>query len=190
MPERLNLILQAYRTYLPITSFSVITTGSLAVSVTDMTAPVVGSSGGVYALVSAHLANVVMVSLYVYAHVHADDYHITQPSCHYRTLPHHQSSLFWGPAGAALSVDATHSSPSPSVFPSPKDRKVCAHVYVTACEEISSRCTLTSASALLGLNVPSTDTRSRRHSGEPLLRVIGYSSCTQSDPPQHSRGQS
>lgn len=31
-------------------------------SVTDMTAPVVGSSGGVYALVSAHLANVVMVS--------------------------------------------------------------------------------------------------------------------------------
>ncbi|XP_048054391.1 rhomboid-related protein 3 [Megalobrama amblycephala] len=43
--------------------------GSLAVSVTDMTAPVVGSSGGVYALVSAHLANVVMVigkSLYSY----------------------------------------------------------------------------------------------------------------------------
>uniref|UniRef100_A0A673IKR9 rhomboid protease n=1 Tax=Sinocyclocheilus rhinocerous TaxID=307959 RepID=A0A673IKR9_9TELE len=35
--------------------------GSLAVSVMDMTAPVVGSSGGVYALVSAHLANVVMV---------------------------------------------------------------------------------------------------------------------------------
>lgn len=35
--------------------------GSLAVSVTDLTAPVVGSSGGVYALVSAHLANVVMV---------------------------------------------------------------------------------------------------------------------------------
>lgn len=40
-----------------------IAAGSLAVSVTDMTAPVVGSSGGVYALVSAHLANVVMVSL-------------------------------------------------------------------------------------------------------------------------------
>ncbi|KAJ3614728.1 hypothetical protein NHX12_018299 [Muraenolepis orangiensis] len=37
--------------------------GSLAVSVTDMTAPVVGSSGGVYALVSAHLANVVMCQL-------------------------------------------------------------------------------------------------------------------------------
>ncbi|KAM6050199.1 LOW QUALITY PROTEIN: rhomboid-related protein 3 [Theristicus caerulescens] len=34
--------------------------GSLAVSVSDMTAPVVGSSGGVYALVSAHLANIVM----------------------------------------------------------------------------------------------------------------------------------
>ncbi|XP_062852636.1 rhomboid-related protein 3 isoform X1 [Trichomycterus rosablanca] len=34
--------------------------GSLAVSVLDMAAPVVGSSGGVYALVSAHLANVVM----------------------------------------------------------------------------------------------------------------------------------
>ncbi|KAF4801921.1 Rhomboid-related protein 3 [Turdus rufiventris] len=34
--------------------------GSLAVSVADMRAPVVGSSGGVYALVSAHLANIVM----------------------------------------------------------------------------------------------------------------------------------
>ncbi|KAM6119095.1 LOW QUALITY PROTEIN: rhomboid-related protein 3 [Phoenicopterus ruber ruber] len=34
--------------------------GSLAVSVADMTAPVVGSSGGVYAVVSAHLANIVM----------------------------------------------------------------------------------------------------------------------------------
>lgn len=31
-------------------------------SVADMTAPVVGSSGGVYALISAHLANIVMVS--------------------------------------------------------------------------------------------------------------------------------
>uniref|UniRef100_A0A8C2UKB3 Rhomboid-related protein 3 n=1 Tax=Coturnix japonica TaxID=93934 RepID=A0A8C2UKB3_COTJA len=37
--------------------------GSLAVSVADMTAPVVGSSGGVYALVSAHLANIVMADL-------------------------------------------------------------------------------------------------------------------------------
>ncbi|XP_021068359.1 rhomboid-related protein 3 [Mus pahari] len=37
--------------------------GSLAVSVADMTAPVVGSSGGVYALVSAHLANIVMLFL-------------------------------------------------------------------------------------------------------------------------------
>ncbi|XP_078385179.1 rhomboid-related protein 3 isoform X1 [Cetorhinus maximus] len=34
--------------------------GSLTASVADMTAPVAGSSGGVYALVSAHLANVVM----------------------------------------------------------------------------------------------------------------------------------
>ncbi|CAJ0940937.1 unnamed protein product [Ranitomeya imitator] len=34
--------------------------GSLAVSVTDMRAPLVGGSGGVYALCSAHLANVVM----------------------------------------------------------------------------------------------------------------------------------
>ncbi|XP_071988005.1 rhomboid-related protein 3 isoform X3 [Engystomops pustulosus] len=34
--------------------------GSLAVSVADMTAPVVGSSGGVYAIVSAHLTNIVM----------------------------------------------------------------------------------------------------------------------------------
>lgn len=36
--------------------------GSLTVSVTDMRAPVVGGSGGVYALCSAHLANVVMVT--------------------------------------------------------------------------------------------------------------------------------
>ncbi|XP_051825069.1 rhomboid-related protein 1 isoform X5 [Antechinus flavipes] len=35
-------------------------TGSLTVSITDMRAPVVGGSGGVYALCSAHLANVVM----------------------------------------------------------------------------------------------------------------------------------
>ncbi|XP_076008216.1 rhomboid-related protein 1 isoform X2 [Genypterus blacodes] len=34
--------------------------GSLTVSITDMRAPVVGGSGGVYALCSAHLANVVM----------------------------------------------------------------------------------------------------------------------------------
>ncbi|XP_051888975.1 rhomboid-related protein 3 [Pristis pectinata] len=34
--------------------------GSLAASVADMTAPVAGSSGGVYALISAHLANIVM----------------------------------------------------------------------------------------------------------------------------------
>ncbi|KPP72997.1 rhomboid-related protein 1-like, partial [Scleropages formosus] len=33
---------------------------SLTVSITDMRAPVVGGSGGVYALCSAHLANVVM----------------------------------------------------------------------------------------------------------------------------------
>lgn len=36
-------------------------TGSLTVSITDMRAPLVGGSGGVYALCSAHLANVVMV---------------------------------------------------------------------------------------------------------------------------------
>ena len=36
--------------------------GSLTVSITDMRAPLVGGSGGVYALCSAHLANVVMVS--------------------------------------------------------------------------------------------------------------------------------
>ncbi|XP_026581180.1 rhomboid-related protein 1-like, partial [Pseudonaja textilis] len=34
--------------------------GSLTVSITDMRAPLVGGSGGVYALCSAHLANVVM----------------------------------------------------------------------------------------------------------------------------------
>lgn len=37
--------------------------GSLTVSITDMRAPVVGGSGGVYALCSAHLANVVMVTV-------------------------------------------------------------------------------------------------------------------------------
>lgn len=36
--------------------------GSLTVSITDMRAPLVGGSGGVYALCSAHLANVVMVT--------------------------------------------------------------------------------------------------------------------------------
>ncbi|XP_030143053.1 rhomboid-related protein 3 isoform X4 [Taeniopygia guttata] len=40
--------------------FAGVVAGSLAVSVADMRAPVVGSSGGVYALVSAHLANIVM----------------------------------------------------------------------------------------------------------------------------------
>lgn len=49
--------------------FFCVSAGSLAVSVTDMTAPVVGSSGGVYALVSAHLANVVMVS-YLQFNIH------------------------------------------------------------------------------------------------------------------------
>lgn len=37
--------------------------GSLTVSITDMRAPLVGGSGGVYALCSAHLANVVMVRI-------------------------------------------------------------------------------------------------------------------------------
>lgn len=55
--------------------------GSLAVSVTDMTAPVVGSSGGVYALVSAHLANVVMVRW---------------SSHRSAALSHHESMRVWG----------------------------------------------------------------------------------------------
>lgn len=42
-----------------------LSTGSLTVSITDMRAPVVGGSGGVYALCSAHLANVVMVTLII-----------------------------------------------------------------------------------------------------------------------------
>ncbi|GAB0197667.1 rhomboid-related protein 3 [Grus japonensis] len=41
-------------------TITIVEARSLAVSVADMTAPVVGSSGGVYALVSAHLANIVM----------------------------------------------------------------------------------------------------------------------------------
>lgn len=42
--------------------FLFLSAGSLTVSITDMRAPVVGGSGGVYALCSAHLANVVMVT--------------------------------------------------------------------------------------------------------------------------------
>uniref|UniRef100_A0A671LG68 rhomboid protease n=1 Tax=Sinocyclocheilus anshuiensis TaxID=1608454 RepID=A0A671LG68_9TELE len=42
--------------------------GSLTVSITDMRAPVVGGSGGVYALCSAHLANVVMLLIIVLVH--------------------------------------------------------------------------------------------------------------------------
>lgn len=44
-----------------LTALPLLHTGSLTVSITDMRAPVVGGSGGVYALCSAHLANVVMV---------------------------------------------------------------------------------------------------------------------------------
>lgn len=43
--------------------------GSLTVSITDMRAPVVGGSGGVYALCSAHLANVVMVTVIIIASI-------------------------------------------------------------------------------------------------------------------------
>lgn len=46
---------------LTLTAVHLLYTGSLTVSITDMRAPVVGGSGGVYALCSAHLANVVMV---------------------------------------------------------------------------------------------------------------------------------
>ncbi|CAB1337880.1 unnamed protein product [Coregonus sp. 'balchen'] len=42
---------------------------SLTVSITDMRAPVVGGSGGVYALCSAHLANVVMVTAIIIASI-------------------------------------------------------------------------------------------------------------------------
>lgn len=79
------LFLDAHNTKMPSfvcvpkASSFIITTGSLAVSVTDMTAPVVGSSGGVYALVSAHLANVVMVSFCMCVCTGSvDDYHVTQ----------------------------------------------------------------------------------------------------------------
>lgn len=106
----------------------VINAGSLAVSVTDMTAPVVGSSGGVYALVSAHLANVVMVSIVVCAWpcvcVCASVCELlpkvvirSLSSYRLRTLPHEQSRFFWAPTGAVLSTDSIHSSPSPSACP-------------------------------------------------------------------------
>lgn len=87
----------------------VIDTGSLAVSVTDMTAPVVGSSGGVYALVSAHLANVVMVR-WIGVHVCMLLPKIISSS-HHSTFSSEQR-LFRDPTGAVLSTDSIHSSPS------------------------------------------------------------------------------
>ena len=43
--------------------FSVHSTGSLGTSVFDMDAFLVGASGGVYALLAAHVSNIVIVSL-------------------------------------------------------------------------------------------------------------------------------
>ena len=98
-----------------------IITGSLAVSVTDMTAPVVGSSGGVYALVSAHLANVVMVSYFicvcicVWMIIISLSCPVTKEHCHII-----KAACFRAPAGAVLSTDSIHSTTS--VFPFPPQR--------------------------------------------------------------------
>lgn len=107
----------------------IFTAGSLAVSVTDMTAPVVGSSGGVYALVSAHLANVVMVSFCVcmYGCVYEDINHI--PSNPVR-------SLFETPAGASPPPNTLHSSLS--VFPcSSKITQVCRCVHMLMWQSVN-----------------------------------------------------
>lgn len=119
---------------LPKANLFIFVTGSLAVSVTDMTAPVVGSSGGVYALVSAHLANVVMVSLWVCACPSVQVWMIISSlsSCHYRALTHHQSWLFEEPAGAALSSDAMHSSRHHRFVLFPEIKK-CVHTFMWQC---------------------------------------------------------
>lgn len=72
-------------------------TGSLTVSITDMRAPLVGGSGGVYALCSAHLANVVMVmGLPFWGGGKGPTGHASQPVC----LP--PSELGWD----AVSIQA------------------------------------------------------------------------------------
>lgn len=89
-------------------------------SVTDMTAPVVGSSGGVYALVSAHLANVVMVSLlgvHLTVCVFLSVMNRSLSSFHRSTSPHEQSRLLRQQTGAGLSTDSIHSCSSPSARP-------------------------------------------------------------------------
>ncbi len=140
-------------------SFIIITTGSLAVSVTDMTAPVVGSSGGVYALVSAHLANVVMVSFLCVCAC------VCVRVC--RWLSHHSVVLSLQSIAASskqpvlgpsrcCSIYRCHTFLTITIsFSFSQSVWACAHVYVTACEEIPSRCTLTSMSALFDLNSPS-----------------------------------
>ena len=46
----------------PLFSISVLAAGSLGTSVFDMNAVLVGASGGVYALLTAHVANILLVS--------------------------------------------------------------------------------------------------------------------------------
>lgn len=89
-----------------------------------MTAPVVGSSGGVYALVSAHLANVVMVS-FVLFFVFVVGFYL----CHHSSLvgPH-------PPAGAALPPNTKHSSPlRPLIVP--QRSETCAGMHTCLCDK-------------------------------------------------------
>ncbi|KAM4765495.1 rhomboid-related protein 1 isoform 2-T2 [Cyanocitta cristata] len=75
--------------------------GSLTVSITDMRAPLVGGSGGVYALCSAHLANVVMpllgagASLVPARHpsVHPSIRPSVRPSVHPPTFPQNWAGM-------------------------------------------------------------------------------------------------
>ena len=46
----------------PLFSISILAAGSLGTSVFDMNAVLVGASGGVYALLAAHVANILLVS--------------------------------------------------------------------------------------------------------------------------------
>lgn len=138
---------------LPKATFFIFVTGSLAVSVTDMTAPVVGSSGGVYALVSAHLANVVMVSLWVCAlcgwlshhsvPVTTEHWHIIKAGC----LRTQQGRLYLQmPCIPHVTVGLSFSQRSKSVC-----ALLCDSVWWNPIVLHTDICSLP---ALLGLNTP------------------------------------
>lgn len=143
---------------LPKASSFIITTGSLAVSVTDMTAPVVGSSGGVYALVSAHLANVVMVSFCVCA---CTGYVCRWLSRHLvpvtiQSIATSSKQAVLGPSRGLLYLQMPYIPQHHHRFVLfPKIRK-CVHTFMWQHVKKSHHTALlTSMSALFGLNAPS-----------------------------------